>query len=272
LRHRRCPRGALGGDHVATRRRPRRRRWRVTLPPGTRAGRPCGAGAALTAPGPLLAVRGPRTRGSPAAPRTCTSPHRSAAIPTCWCTPASSTRWAWALRGPGRPSWGRPPSTARAPSVRRRVGRGPTTSARLSGCATCCASGDRRAGARARHGHDRRGLFVPFDEVFTVPALTRPGDDHYAADPLGVMLIGERSGRRIRMGDPVSARVDVIDPCAGASRWCPRGGSRRAGRAAGGVARPGGDAGGEPGARTAPPGQRSEVRGTLTMWSCPPMA
>jgi ribonuclease R len=40
-------------------------------------------------------------------------------------------------------------------------------------------------------------------------------DDHYRADPLGVMLIGDASGRRIRLGDPIEVRVIRIEPLRG---------------------------------------------------------
>lgn len=60
------------------------------------------------------------------------------------------------------------------------------------------------------------GLFVRFEEVFTGFLASRTiEDDHYRADELGVMLIGDRSGRRIRIGDPVAARVDRIEPLRG---------------------------------------------------------
>ena len=60
------------------------------------------------------------------------------------------------------------------------------------------------------------GLFVVFDEVFTgfLPSR-RLEDDHYRADPLGVQLIGRVGGRRIRIGDPVEARVVRVEPLRG---------------------------------------------------------
>jgi ribonuclease R len=60
------------------------------------------------------------------------------------------------------------------------------------------------------------GLFVTFDEVFTgfLPSR-RLEDDHYRADPLGVFLIGASTGRRIRMGDEIRARVVRIEPLRG---------------------------------------------------------
>jgi exoribonuclease R len=60
------------------------------------------------------------------------------------------------------------------------------------------------------------GLFVTFDEVFTgfLPSR-RLEDDHYRADPLGVFLEGTSTGRRIRMGDEIHARVVRIEPLRG---------------------------------------------------------
>jgi exoribonuclease R len=60
------------------------------------------------------------------------------------------------------------------------------------------------------------GLFVVFDEVFTgfLPSR-RLEDDHYRADPLGVALVGAASGRRIRLGDVLEARVVRVEPLRG---------------------------------------------------------
>lgn len=60
------------------------------------------------------------------------------------------------------------------------------------------------------------GLFVSFGEVFTgfLPSR-RLEDDHYRADPLGVFLVGASTGRRIRMGDTVQARVVRVEPLRG---------------------------------------------------------
>jgi ribonuclease R len=60
------------------------------------------------------------------------------------------------------------------------------------------------------------GLFVVFDDVFTgfLPSR-RLEDDHYRADPLGVALVGAASGRRIRLGDTLEARVARAEPLRG---------------------------------------------------------
>jgi ribonuclease R len=60
------------------------------------------------------------------------------------------------------------------------------------------------------------GLFVVFDDVFTgfLPSR-RLEDDHYRADPLGVALVGAASGRRIRLGDTLEARVARVEPLRG---------------------------------------------------------
>lgn len=66
------------------------------------------------------------------------------------------------------------------------------------------------------------GLFIQFEEVFTgfLPSRTL-GDDHFRADALGVALVGERSGRRIRIGDVVDARVERIEPLRGRVQLAP---------------------------------------------------
>jgi ribonuclease R len=60
------------------------------------------------------------------------------------------------------------------------------------------------------------GLFVVFDDLFTgfLPSR-RLEDDHYRADPLGVALVGAASGRRIRLGDVLRARVVRVEPLRG---------------------------------------------------------
>ncbi|MGD9694186.1 MAG: RNB domain-containing ribonuclease [Thermoleophilia bacterium] len=60
------------------------------------------------------------------------------------------------------------------------------------------------------------GLFVEMEGVFTgfLPSR-RLEEDHYRADPLGVMLVGDRGGRRIRLGDPVGVRAVRIEPLRG---------------------------------------------------------
>ena len=90
----------------------------------------------------------PGHSGLPARP-TCTSPRPSGATPTCWCTAACSTPWAWATRPPGRPSSPRPPTTARPPSARPRPSSaGGTTSARPSCSTTSCPAAAGRAAWR----------------------------------------------------------------------------------------------------------------------------
>jgi ribonuclease R len=60
------------------------------------------------------------------------------------------------------------------------------------------------------------GLFVRFDEVFEgyLPARRLPGD-YFELDPLGVALVGRRSGRAYRLGDPIAVRVDRIEKTSG---------------------------------------------------------
>jgi ribonuclease R len=60
------------------------------------------------------------------------------------------------------------------------------------------------------------GAFVRFDGVFEglLPARLI-GGDRFALDPLGVALVGYRSGHRIRLGDALDVRVRSIDRPAG---------------------------------------------------------
>lgn len=78
------------------------------------------------------------------------------------------------------------------------------------------------------------GLFVSFDEVFTgfLPARSLE-EDRYRCDPLEVMLVGARTGRRHRLGDELRAHVERIEPLRGRILLAPAGeGSRGRGRAA----------------------------------------
>jgi ribonuclease R len=56
------------------------------------------------------------------------------------------------------------------------------------------------------------GLFVRFDEVFEgyLPVRLLSGD-YYELDPLGVALVGRRSGRSYRLGDRISVHVERIE-------------------------------------------------------------
>jgi ribonuclease R len=60
------------------------------------------------------------------------------------------------------------------------------------------------------------GIFVRFDEVFEgylpVRFLTA---DYYELHPLGIALVGRRSGRSYRLGDPISVRVERIEKPTG---------------------------------------------------------
>jgi ribonuclease R len=60
------------------------------------------------------------------------------------------------------------------------------------------------------------GLFVRFDEVFEgyLPARKLSGD-YYELDPLGVALVGRRSGRSYRLGDGLGVRVERIEKPTG---------------------------------------------------------
>jgi ribonuclease R len=60
------------------------------------------------------------------------------------------------------------------------------------------------------------GLFVRFDEIFEgyLPARRLPGD-YFELDPLGVSLVGRRSGQAYRLGDEIAVRVDRIEKTSG---------------------------------------------------------
>jgi ribonuclease R len=60
------------------------------------------------------------------------------------------------------------------------------------------------------------GIFVRFDGVFEgyVPARSLPGD-YFELDPLATALVGRKSGRRYRLGDPIDVRVERIEREAG---------------------------------------------------------
>jgi len=73
------------------------------------------------------------------------------------------------------------------------------------------------------------GIFVRFDEVFEgyLPARKLAGD-YYALDTLGTALVGRRTGRRFRLGDPIDVRVERIDRAQGKVELAPGGaGARR---------------------------------------------
>jgi ribonuclease R len=55
------------------------------------------------------------------------------------------------------------------------------------------------------------GVFVRFDGVFEgyVPARRLPGD-YFELDPLGIALVGRRTGTSYRLGDPLDVRVEAI--------------------------------------------------------------
>ena len=60
------------------------------------------------------------------------------------------------------------------------------------------------------------GVFVRFADVFEgyVPART-VGSDYFELNALGTALEGRRSGRALRLGDPLRVRVEKIDRAAG---------------------------------------------------------
>jgi len=60
------------------------------------------------------------------------------------------------------------------------------------------------------------GAFLVFGDVFEgfLPARLMPGDRYYI-DPLGTALVGEASGRKVRLGDTVEVRVSEVNPLRG---------------------------------------------------------
>jgi ribonuclease R len=65
-------------------------------------------------------------------------------------------------------------------------------------------------------GIGQSGLFITFDEVFDgfLP-FRRMHDDHYVADPTEAEVVGEDTGRRIRLGDALRVRVVDVAPLRG---------------------------------------------------------
>jgi len=60
------------------------------------------------------------------------------------------------------------------------------------------------------------GIFVRFDGVFEgfLPARHIPGE-YFELDPLGVAMVGRRTGTRYRLGDGIAVRVESIDRIEG---------------------------------------------------------
>jgi ribonuclease R len=65
-------------------------------------------------------------------------------------------------------------------------------------------------------GIGQSGLFITFDEVFDgfLP-FRRMLDDHYVADQTEAEVVGEDTGRRIRLGDALRVRVVDVEPLRG---------------------------------------------------------
>jgi ribonuclease R len=66
------------------------------------------------------------------------------------------------------------------------------------------------------------GLFVRFDEVFEgyVPARRLEGD-YFELNPLGTALVGRRSRRTYRLGDPIDVHVESIERAEGKVELAP---------------------------------------------------
>jgi ribonuclease R len=68
------------------------------------------------------------------------------------------------------------------------------------------------------------GLFVRFDEVFEgfVPARRLEGD-YFELNPLATALVGRRSRRTFRLGDPIEVRVESVERAEGKVELAPAG-------------------------------------------------
>ncbi|MBL6634380.1 MAG: RNB domain-containing ribonuclease [Thermoleophilia bacterium] len=79
-------------------------------------------------------------------------------------------------------------------------------------------------------GIGQSGLFITFDQVFDgfLP-FRHMRDDHYVPDESDAEVVGEETGRRIRLGDPIRVRVHDAEPLRGRVTLEPAGhaGSRR---------------------------------------------
>ncbi|MEO2057797.1 MAG: RNB domain-containing ribonuclease [Thermoleophilia bacterium] len=65
-------------------------------------------------------------------------------------------------------------------------------------------------------GIGQSGLFIMFDEVFDGFLPFRlMHDDHYVPDALDAQVVGDDTGRRIRLGDPLRVRLHDIQPLRG---------------------------------------------------------
>ncbi len=65
-------------------------------------------------------------------------------------------------------------------------------------------------------GIGQPGLFITFDGVFDgLLPFRRMHDDHYVADPTDTEVVGEETGRRIRLGDTIRVRVVDVQPLRG---------------------------------------------------------
>jgi ribonuclease R len=60
------------------------------------------------------------------------------------------------------------------------------------------------------------GIFVRFDGVFEgfLPARHLPGE-YFELNPLGTALVGRKTGRRYRLGDPIEVAVERVDRVGG---------------------------------------------------------
>ena len=197
---------------------PRRRRSRATWRPAARAATPCGRWCCARCARPTTRPPRSATRGWRARP-TCTSPRRSGATPTCWCTAGCSTRSASAPPGPASPS---SPSEADHSSATEREAaaierRADDICAAFLLRDRLTARGLGHAGGGARHGpHRRRPLRHLRRGLHRLPAVAPPGGRPLPRRPARrVPGSAPRPGAASGSATTSSARVVRIEPLRG---------------------------------------------------------
>ncbi len=74
-----------------------------------------------------------------------------------------------------------------------------------------------RQGRRALHGYDQRGhgfgVFVALDEVYVegLVHISELGNDYFHFDAAKHELLGERTGKRYRLGDRIPVKLVRVD-------------------------------------------------------------
>ena len=116
------------------------------------------------------------------------------------------------------PSWPPPPTTAPRASATSAASSSPaTTSPSASSCDRRLeAEGWEQAFAGEIVGLVGGGLFIRFGEVFEgFLSSRRLGGERMEVSEHGTALVGEASGTRYRLGDPVEVKVERVDRLTG---------------------------------------------------------